>query len=314
LEKITMPLDPQVDAFLKQAAASGAPPLESLSVGEARQFIRQLFAPIQGEPVKKVENRTIDVNSAKLPIRIYIPEGNAPLPVLVYLHGGGWVIGDLESYDPICRSLCNGAGSIVVSVDYRLAPEHKCPTPAEDCYAATKWVAANASLFGGDAKRMAVGGDSAGGNLSAVVAQMARDRGGPPLVFQLLIYPVTNHALDTASYRTNAEGYLLTKAAMEWFWGHYLNNTSEGANPYISPLRASNLANLPPALVITAEYDPLRDEGIAYAEKLRTAGNQIKLSNYPGMIHGFFTLGYVFDRGKDAVAEACGALRQAFAK
>jgi len=312
---LTMPLDPQVEAFLKDAAAAGATPLESLPVAQAREFIRTLFAPPgDREAVKKVEDRVIDAGGAKLPVRIYTPDGQGPLPILVFLHGGGWVIGDIDTYEIPCRALCNGAGCIVVSVGYRLAPEHKFPTPVEDCYAAANWVVSNAATLGGDPARVAVGGDSAGGNLSAAVALMARDRGTPSLAFQLLIYPVTNYALDTRSYQANGDGYLLTKGGMRWFWSHYLSAESDGANSYASPLRAANLSNLPPALVITAEYDPLRDEGIAYAEKMRAAGVKVVHSDYKGMIHGFFSLGYMFTQGKTAMAEACGALRKAFAR
>ncbi len=307
-----MPLDSETKAFLDQAAASGAPPLETLPVADARKFIRELFAPVtEREPVKKVEDRTIDTGDGKLPVRIYTPEGKGPLPILVFLHGGGWVIGDIESYDIVCRGLANGAGCIVVSVDYRLAPEHKFPAGPEDCYAATKWVASNAASIGGDPARIAVGGDSAGGNLSAVVAQMARDRGGPALAYQLLIYPVTDYRLDTESYRANAEGYLLTKAGMEWFWNLYLGEPGNGAKPYASPLRAANFENLPPALVITAEYDPLHDEGAAYASKLKEAGVKVKHSDYKGTIHGFFTLGHILSQGKNVMKEICGELREA---
>jgi acetyl esterase/lipase len=310
-----MPLDPQADAFLKEAAAAGAPPLESLPVPQAREFLRTLFAP-QGarEPVKKVEDRVIDAGGVKLPVRIFTPEGTGPLPILVFFHGGGWVLGDCESYDTPCRALANGAGCIVLSVEYRLAPEYKFPTAPEDCYAATVWTVQNAAPLGGDPARVAIAGDSAGGNLTAVVAQMARDRGAPPLVLQVLIYPVTNHALDTASYRANAEGYLLTKAGMEWFWNHYLANPSDGAKPYASPLRATNFANLPPALLITAEYDPLHDEGAAYGAKLRDAGVKVVYSDYPGMIHGFFSLGHVLSQAKNLHAEIGRELRRAFGR
>ena len=310
-----MPLDPQAEAFLKQAAAAGAPPLESLPVPQARQFLRTLFAP-QGprEPVKKVEDRVIEANGVNLPVRIYTPEGTGPLPILVFFHGGGWVLGDCESYDAPCRALANGAGCIVVSVEYRLAPEHKFPAPPEDCYAATVWTVRNAATLRGDPARVAIGGDSAGGNLAAVVAQMARDRGGPPLVCQVLIYPVTDCALDTASYRANADGYLLTKGAMEWFWNYYLREQGDGAKPYASPIRATSFANLPPALLITAEYDPLHDEGAAYGAKLRAAGVPVVHSDYPGMIHGFFSLAHILSQGKNLQAEICRELRKAFGR
>jgi len=310
-----MPLDPQAQAFLEQLAATGAPPLHELPVAEARQVIVALFGT-QGdpEPVGGVEERTIPGASGEMPTRIYTPYGTGPFPVLVYLHGGGWVIGDLEAYDATCRALTNAAGCLVVAMEYRLAPEHKFPAAPEDCYAATCWVAANAEAIGGDPRRMAVGGDSAGGNLAAVVAQMARDRGGPALVYQLLVYPVTNYSYDTASYEENADGYLLTRDAMVWFWNHYLRSAADGNNPLASPLRASDLRDLPPAMVLTAEFDPLRDEGEAYAIRLQEAGVPVTLKRYAGTIHGFFSLGTVLDQGKQAMADAAAALRTIFAR
>ncbi len=309
-----MPLDPKAKAFLDQAAAAGAPPFHTLPVPEARQMLLTLFTSVADkEPIKAVEDRLIPAPGVRLPVRIYTPEGTTPLPVLVYFHGGGWVLGDLETHDATCRALANAAGCMVIAVGYRLAPEHKFPTAAEDCYAATKWTVLNAAALGGDPTRIAVGGDSAGGNLAAVVAQMASDRGAPSLVFQLLVYPVTNYAFDTESYRANAEGYLLTKDAMVWFWNHYLQNESDGQNPYASPLRGQHLRNLPPALVITAEYDPLRDEGAAYAAKLREAGVPVTHTDYPGMIHGFFSMTKVVDQAKQAINEAGAALKAAFA-
>jgi acetyl esterase len=248
-----------------------------------------------------------------MPTRIYTPYGTGPFPVLVYFHGGGWVIGNLEAYDATCRALTKAAGCIVIAMEYRLAPEHTFPAAPEDCYAATCWVAANAAAIGGDPRRIAIGGDSAGGNLTAVVAQMARDRGGPALVYQLLVYPVTNYDYDTASYRENADGYLLTRDAMVWFWNHYLRSAADGDHPLASPLRASDLRGLPPAMVLTAEFDPLRDEGEAYARRLQEAGVPVTLKRYTGMIHGFFSLGTVLDQGKQAMADAAAALRAIFA-
>jgi acetyl esterase len=201
----------------------------------------------------------------------------------------------------------------VVSVDYRLAPETKFPGAADDCYAATVWAAQQAARINGDANRIAVGGDSAGGNLAAVIALMARDRGGPPLAFQLLVYPVTARDFATSSYRQNAEGYGLSLDSMRWYWDHYLQNPADASNPYAAPLVAQDLKGVPPALVITAEYDPLCDEGEAYARRLQAAGVPTTCSRYDGMIHGFFGMSAVLDKGKQAVAEACAALRQAFA-
>jgi acetyl esterase len=310
-----MPLDPQAQAFLEQLAAAGGPPLHELSVAEARQVIVALFGT-QGDPelVGAVEERTIPGAGGEMPTRIYMPYGTGPFPVLVYLHGGGWVIGDLEAYDATCRALTNAAGCLVVAMEYRLAPEHKFPAAPEDCYAAICWVAANAVAIGGDPRRLAIGGDSAGGNLTAVVAQIARDRGGPALVYQLLVYPVTNYGYDTASYRENAEGYLLTKDAMVWFWNRYLRSATDGNNPLASPLQANDLHGLPPAMVLTAEFDPLRDEGEAYAIRLQEAGVPVTLKRYAGTIHGFFSLGAVLDQGKQAMADAAAALRTIFAK
>jgi len=309
-----MPLDPQAKAFLDQAAAAGTPPLTSLPVPEARQAIRALFGVETAEAIAKVEDRKIPGPAGQIPVRVYTPKGKGPLPVLVFFHGGGWVIGDLETHDNTCRQLANGAACIVVAVDYRLAPEHKFPAAPEDCYAATKWVALNAASFGGDPARIAIGGDSAGGNLAAAVGVMAADRGAPTFVHQLLIYPVTNYAFDTPSYRENADGYLLTKEGMTWFWGHYLNTDADGQNAYASPLRARDCRRVPPAFVITAEFDPLRDEGEAYAARLKEAGVPVEVKRYHGMIHGFFSLGHIMEQGKQAVADAVARLRAAFAK
>jgi acetyl esterase/lipase len=310
-----MGVDPQTQALLDQIAGSGLPPLNTLPVAEARQAA-QALGGMAGAPeaVAGVTNRTIPGPAGDLPVRIYTPVGAPPFPALVYLHGGGWVIGNLETHDAVCRTLTNAAGCMVVSVDYRLAPEHKFPAAAEDAYAATSWVAGHAASIGADPARIAVGGDSAGGNLSAAVALMARDRGTPKLRYQLLVYPVTDAACDTASYRQNANGYFLTHDMMRWFWAHYLRSPADGHNAYASPLRAAELRGLPPALIMTAEFDPLRDEGEAYAARLREADVPVTLSRYDGMIHGFFGMAGVVDRAKDAVYEAATALRGAFAR
>jgi len=309
-----MPLDPQAQALLDQVKALGEPPLNELSAPDARVAAQRL-GTLSGPPVAvaRVENRTIPGPAGALPVRIYTPAGSGPFPVLVYFHGGGWVIGDLDIQDGACRALANGAGCVVVSVGYRLAPENKFPAAPEDTYAATKWVAANTASIKVDPGRIAVGGDSAGGNLTAVTAQMAREQGGPRLVFQLLVYPVTDGACDTASYRDNADGYLLTKDMMQWFWNHYVRNDADRFSPLASPLRAQNLKGLPPALVQTAEFDPLRDEGEAYAARLKEAGVAVKLTRYDGMIHGFFGMASVIDRATTAIGEAAAALRSAFA-
>ena len=308
-----MALDPQARTVLDQMAEAGNQSVESLSVEEARQ-VSAAMAAMQGtpEPVALTEDRMLPGPGGNIPVRIYVPSGRDPLPLLMYFHGGGWVIGDIESSDGLCRTLANAAKCIVASVDYRLAPEHPFPAAADDAYYATQWAAMNASGFGGDPSRIAVCGDSAGGNLAAVVALIARDRSGPAVQFQLLIYPVTDAACATPSYSENAEGYFLTKAAMQWFWNHYVPNDADRNHPYASPLRANNLAGLPPALVITAEFDPLRDEGEQYAERLRAAGTPVQLTRYDGMIHGFFTMSGVIDQGRRAIQQSAEALRNAF--
>jgi len=309
-----MPLDPQAKAVLDQFASMGGQQLHEMSVAQARELILGMVA-LAGEPesVARIENRTVPGPAGEIPVRIYAPVGTAPFPVLVYFHGGGWVIGNLDTHDGICRSLANRVGCLVVSVDYRLAPEHPFPAAPEDCYAATRWLAEHAGSLGGDKGRIAVGGDSAGGNLAAVVALMARDRGGPKLAFQLLVYPATDTDFETRSYRENSEGYFLTRADMVWFWNHYAPRDEDRRNPYAAPLRAASLRGLPPALVITAEFDPLCDDGNAYAGRLREDGVPVRLSQQDGLIHGFFQMGAVIDRGRASVDEASRALKDAFA-
>lgn len=310
-------LDPQMKAILDQAAAAGGKPFHQMTPAEARQAIDTMFAAFRGTPVDvgKVEDRNIPGPGGQIPVRIYSPSVSGPFGALVYFHGGGWVIGNIETHDATCRQLTAGAGCATISVDYRLAPEHKFPAGPEDCYAATKWVADNASLLNVDPNRIAVGGDSAGGNLAAVVALMARDRGGPKLALQLLIYPATDCADDTPSHREFAQvssDYILSRADMEWFWGHYLG-PNDRKNSVACPALAKSLTNLPPAFVITAEVDPLRDEGEAYAEALRKAGVNTKVKRYNGVCHGFFSMASMIDKGRQAVDDSCAELRSALA-
>jgi acetyl esterase len=262
--------------------------------------------------VSGVVDRTAPGPAGPVPVRVYVPtpEPDQALPVLIWYHGGGWVMGNLDSADLSCRAMTNRSGCVVISVDYRLAPEAKFPAAVEDAYAVLEWVAQNATSLGIDARRIAVGGDSAGGNLAAVVAQLAKAGSGPQVAYQALVYPVTNHHFDTPSYDTNGTGYLLTRAAMEWFWAHYLRSPLDGHNPVASPLRAPDLTGLPPAIVITAEYDPLRDEGEAYAARLRDAGVSVSLHRYDGQIHGFYGNPAIND-GLHAVARVSDALRGA---
>jgi acetyl esterase len=308
-----MPLDPQVKAFLEQQAALGLPAYHTLTPVQARAQMLAARATGTPEPVAHVEDLAVPSPDGDIPVRLYQPEGDMPLPALVFFHGGGWVIGSVDGSDPTCRSLANRAGCIVISVEYRLAPEAKFPAAAEDCYTATRWVAENAARRGIDPARIAVGGVSAGGNLAAVVALMARDRGGPALIHQMLVVPVTDSSMSSASYTENAEGYGLSKQAMAWFWDHYLTGEADRSNPYAAPPRAASLAGLPPAQVLTAEFDPLRDEGKAYADRLREAGVPVTYTCFEGMVHGFFSMATDFDGGRRAVDQATAALRAAFA-
>jgi len=312
-----MPLDKQTQALIDAMQSAGMVlEFEKMSAPDARKAMDQMAAATRGagEPVAKVEDRSIPGPESKIPVRIYAPEGHGPLPVLVFYHGGGWVIGSLDSHDALCRKLTNAAGCVVVSVDYRLAPEAKFPAAAEDCYAATLWVAENAAALGCDPKRIAVGGDSAGGNLAAVVPLMARDRGKPAIAYQVLMYPVTDGSLETGSMRELAEGYFLTHGAMVWFWNHYVRDSKDRSHPYAAPINATELRGLPPALIITAEYDPLRDEGEAYAAKLREAGVPVTCTRYDGTIHGFVSLADNLDQGKKALAQVVTGLKAAFSK
>ena len=233
-------------------------------------------------------------------------------PALVYFHGGGWVVGDLDSTESQCGIIAREAGCKVVSVQYRLAPEHKFPAGVEDAYAATGYISKHASDLGIDPTRLAVGGDSAGGNLAAVVSWMAKDRGGPPICYQLLIYPITDFSFTTPSYIDYADGYLLTQKAMEWYWKHYLNAPDEGHHPYCSIMRAAYLQGLPPALIITAEFDPLRDEGEAYGRRLKESGVQAEIRRYDGMIHGFLFMDAALPQGRQGLKDCAAALRLAF--
>jgi acetyl esterase len=306
-----MPLDPQARKLIDATLALNLPPTEQMTPDQARQGLRVRTAALGPvEDVARVEDHPVPVDGGHITVRCYTPRGTGPLPALVYFHGGGWVIGDLETHDGLCRSLANAAGCLVASVDYRLAPEHRYPVAAEDAFAATRWVATHARRLGADGHRLAVGGDSAGGNLAAVVTLMAREREGPALRFQLLIYPVTEHGFDTPSYREYSEGYLLTRGDMRWFWNHYLRRAEDGREPYASPLLASSLADLPPALVMTAEYDVLRDEGEADAARLREAGVSVTVTRHPGMIHGFLRMLNHVDRARIARDEAAAMLRK----
>jgi acetyl esterase len=308
-----MPVDPQIQALLE--AGRHLPATNTLSVEAARaQYEARIAIMAPPAAVARVAERDMPGPGGTLRLRLYTPHGAGPFPLLVFFHGSGFVLCSLDTHDGICRNLCAGAGCVVASVDYRLAPEHRFPAAPDDCLAATRWCADHAAEIGADADRIIVGGDSAGGNLAAVTALRVRDEGGPRLAGQLLLYPVTDwHSPGWPSYAENAEGYGLTRATMEWFWGHYLADPArEALHPHAAPLRAPDLSRLPPALVTTAEYDPLRDEGEAYAEALRAAGVTVAATRWLGMNHGFYFWAGRVDKATAAMAEASDWLGDAF--
>jgi len=304
-----MPLDPNVELFLQTVQQAGQPSLREVGVQQAREGIALMHALCSpaGE-LARVEERTVPGPSGDVPVRVYSKASEAILPVVVYFHGGGWTIGDVACYDTVCRKLAVASGLTLVSVDYRLAPEHVFPAAVEDCYAVTKWIAEHASDLGVDGSRLAVAGDSAGGNLAAVTSILARDRGGPTIAFQLLIYPVIDGTMSFPSIKENAEGYLLTADEIAWFYEQYVPPDVDRKNPMLSPLYAPDLTNLPPALVITAEYDPLRDEGEAYADALQQAGVEARASRYDGMVHGFVPIDGVIPTATQAIDEGAASL------
>ena len=318
-------LHPEAKEILDQV---NLPPTHALSVSGAREALRDLLVsddpPDDDLTVRDLSIPGPEGPETALDVRAYTP-GEASRtprkageagddddhPVLVYFHGGGWVRGDLDTHDGLCRLLADAANCVVVSVDYRRAPEHPFPTPVHDAYAATAWTAEYADIVGGDPDRLAVGGDSAGGNLAAAVTLLARERDGPEVDHQVLLYPVTDYDLDTDSYHANAEGYLLSRASMRWYWERYLDDELDGANPYASPLRAPDLSDLPSATVVTAGYDPLHDEGAAYADRLREAGVEVTHADYPGMVHVFASFPDL-ERARDARETIAADLTAAF--
>jgi acetyl esterase len=314
--------DPQMQAVLDQLAKLGAKPLETLSPAEARKqpspadavmaLLKSQGKSTAPEPVANVENKTFPGPAGAVPIRIYTPKGTGPFPVLLYIHGGGWVIADLDTYDASARALTNASGAVLVSTHYRQAPEHKFPGAHDDTWAAYEWVLKNARSFNGDPTKIALAGESAGGNMAAAITVMARDRKLQMPVHQVLVYPVTDHAFDTPSYQENANAKPLSKAAMQWFFGHYLKTPADGDNPRLAVVRTPNLKGLPPATVITAQIDPLRSEGEAFAKKLRAAGVKVHYQNFDGVTHEFFGMGAVVDKARLAVRVAGDQLKAAF--
>jgi len=305
-----MPLHPQVAELLVRAARSALPPYHTVSAPVARRIYRDTRAILAPKAPELPEVRLLATENFTL--RLYRPVKNEKLPALVYFHGGGWTIGDIDTHDVLCRQLAAGARCVVVSVDYRLAPEYPFPAAVDDCFAATRYVADNAAKL--NIGSIAVGGDSAGGNLAAAVSLLARDAGGPAIAFQLLIYPATDQRLATASHQRNAQGYLLTRDAIDYFRRAYLPDEKDWTDWRASPLLAESHADLPPALVITAGFDPLLDEGRAYAERLKAAGGAVEYREYADMVHGFILFGGVLDTANTAVADCCTALRRAFEK
>jgi len=309
-----MTLDPEAQAYLDATAALVLPSFAEQGAVEARR-VTALRAPLlagEAEPVARVEDRTLPGPTGPIRIRLYAPETSSPLPILAFFHGGGWVTGDLDTHDSACRGLANRASCLVVAVDFRCAPEHRFPAPLEDCWAAVEWLGREGAELGGDPARLALCGDSAGGNLAAAGAVRARDRGGPPIAAQLLVYPVLDCNLETPSYLAKATGYGLTRDSMRWYWEQYLGEGGDGLSPEASPLRTGDLAGLPPALVVTCEHDPLHDEGVAYARRLAAAGVRVEQIDEAGMIHGYFRMPAVIGRSRKSWDDCARFLRQAF--
>ena len=304
-----MPLDADVQAMLDALAAAGAPSFGALGPEAARAAYAAAPKPAP-EPIHATEDLTLPGPAGPLAVRVYRPSADRDLPVVAFFHGGGWVLSSVEGQESLDRRLANLTGALVASVEYRLAPETPYPGAFEDCWAATAWLAEHAGEIGGDPSRLAVAGDSAGGNLAAAVALRARDE-GVPLAFQLLVYPVLDADFDRPSYVDNAEGYFLTAKDMRWFWDQYVPDPADRANPFAAPLRAPDLRGVAPALVVTAEFDPLRDEGRAYGDRLAEAGVPVTVSEYPGVVHGFVSRWQQIARAHAAHEEAARALSAA---
>lgn len=307
-----MPLDEDSRHLLAILTPDDSPPMHQVDIHVLRDAMESRFPDRERESVASVEDQTVVGPHGDVPVRVYRPELKDAPPVLVYFHGGGWVLGSLETHDAICRALANAARCVVVAVDYRLAPEHPFPHGLQDCQAVVRWVQESSDELGVDGQRVAVGGDSAGGNLAAAVANGSRDENAKPLCHQLLIYPVIDVEQATESYRENAEGYLLTALGMKMFWELYLGEAAASESALASPARVADLSDLPPATVITAQYDPLRDEGEIYAERLKAAGNQVALRRWDGVFHGFVGFADRIAKGSEAILFSAKRLRESF--
>lgn len=311
-----MALHPQIQQALKAMAEAQVPAIETMEPGKAREFFDAMAKARGGTPaeIAEAQDRTVPGPGGGIPVRVYRPKDAGTRPAVLYFHGGGHVLGNLETHDVIARNLCAGSGAVLVSVDYRMGPEHRFPAAADDAWAAYRWVVETAAELGVDPTRIAVCGDSAGGNLAAVVALRARDAGDTAIRLQALIYPVTDYSLSGASYGTYATGYgILTKAAMEWFQRHYLGSAADAEDWRASPLKADSHDGLAPALIVTAECDVLNDDGVRYAEALRAAGTTVEYKEYPGMIHAFFGMTPAVDDAVAAQRYVADALRRALA-
>jgi len=310
-----MPLDPSAEVMIQLLADVGMTFTADATPESRREAMIAATAnpAFPKHPVQDVIDRAIPGPDGEIPVRVYTPSDAADLPLIVFFHGGGWVTGNLETHDQVCRLLCDDVGAIVMSVDYRLAPEAKFPAAADDCIAAYEWALQHASELGADGRRLAIAGDSAGGNLAAVVALLARERGFPQPALQLLVYPVTDHEFESASMIENASGYFLEAESMRWFWGHYARTDDDFTDWRLSPMQANDLSGLAPAVVITAEFDPLRDQGEAYGERLRGSGVPCEIMRADGLIHGFFGMHDFMPPGKAPWDTSVKALRSALA-
>ncbi len=311
-----MPLHPQVVEMMKKTAALNLPPNHEVTPEEARRNsdLSRKAVEVEVEPVGMIQKFSVPGPAGEIQTRLYRPDSPGPHPLIMLFHGGGWVVGDLDTEDATCRGLCRRVDAAVLSVDYRLAPETRYPGAVEDCYAATVWAVENAERLLIDGSRVATSGTSAGGNLSGAVAQMARDKGGPRILHQLLFCPVIDADFERASYLANATDYGLTRDSMLWFWDHYTGSDDSRFEPYASLIRAEDLSGLPDATIIAAEYDPLVDEAVAYADALKNAGVKTRCTVYPGMTHGFNGRVGVLDAAKEALDEAAAGIRESFGR